>query len=213
VKLLRVLQDRTYEVLGSSTTRQVDVRVVAATNRNLPDMVGRGLFREDLLYRLNLIAIHLPPLRERGGDIARLARQFLGTLASVYRRDRLELASPALRFLETQSWPGNIRQLKQFVERAVLISPDAQVLDVGHLQATAAMEAGVGAAPIADAPTAGAAADNLPVVGSMTIDEIEKAMIEKALRHHQGNLSRVAESLGLSRAALYRRLERYGIPT
>ena len=142
VKLLRVLQDRTYEVLGSSTTRQVDVRVVAATNRNLPDMVGRGLFREDLLYRLNLIAIHLPPLRERGGDIARLARQFLGTLASVYRRDRLELSPPALRFLEAQSWPGNIRQLKQFVERAVLISPDAQVLEVGHLQATAAMEAG-----------------------------------------------------------------------
>ena len=213
VKLLRVLQDRTYEVLGSSTTRQVDVRVVAATNRNLPDMVGRGLFREDLLYRLNLIAIHLPPLRERGGDIARLARQFLGTLASVYRRDRLELSPPALRFLEAQSWPGNIRQLRQFVERAVLISPDAQVLDAGHLQATAAMEAGVGPAPIAEPPAAAIAADNLPVVGSMTMDEIEKAMIEKALRHHQGNLSRVAESLGLSRAALYRRLERYGIPT
>jgi two-component system NtrC family response regulator len=217
VKLLRVLQDRTYEVLGSSNTRQVDVRVVAATNRNLPDMVGRGLFREDLLYRLNLIAIHLPPLRERGGDVARLARQFLGTLASVYRRDRLELAPAALRFLEGQGWPGNIRQLKQWVERAVLISPEAEVLEVGHLQVTAAMESGngaeidraVGAVPPSEMP----AGDNLPVVGSMTIDEIEKAMIEKALRHHQGNLSRVADSLGLSRAALYRRLERYGIPT
>ena len=222
VKLLRVLQDRTYEVLGSSNTRQVDVRVVAATNRNLPDMVGRGLFREDLLYRLNLIAIHLPPLRERGGDIARLARQFLGTLASVYRRDRLELSPAALRFLEGQSWPGNIRQLKQFVERAVLISPDAEVLEVGHLQATAAMEAGADAATVAPVGRGCAdpaiessqpAGDNLPVVGSMTIDEIEKAMIEKALRHHQGNLSRVADSLGLSRAALYRRLERYGIAT
>ena len=216
VKLLRVLQDRTYEVLGSSTTRQVDVRVVSATNRNLADMVGRGLFREDLLYRLNLIAIHLPPLRERGGDIARLARQFLGTLASVYRRDRLELSPAALRFLEGQSWPGNIRQLKQWVERAVLISPDAEVLEVGHLQATAAMESGTGRRSTGGRrapPSEIAAGDNLPVVGSMTIDEIEKAMIEKALRHHQGNLSRVAESLGLSRAALYRRLERYGIPT
>jgi DNA-binding NtrC family response regulator len=217
VKLLRVLQDRSYEVLGSSTTRQVDVRVVSATNRNLPEMVSRGLFREDLLYRLNLIAIHLPPLRERGGDVARLARQFLGTLASVYRRDRLELSPAALRFLEAQSWPGNIRQLKQWVERAVLINPDAQVLEVNDLQATAAMEAGGGERLAAEAaPVAGIAAgsgDNLPVVGSMTMDEIEKAMIEKALRHHQNNLSRVAEALGLSRAALYRRLERYGIPT
>jgi two-component system NtrC family response regulator len=203
VKLLRVLQDRTYEVLGSSVTRQVDVRVVSATNRNLAEMVSRGLFREDLLYRLNLIAIHLPPLRERRGDVALLARQLLGTLASVYRRERLELSAPALRFLEAQSWPGNIRQLKQAIERAVLISPDEPVLEVAHLQAAAAIE---GAAPAVADPL-----DNLPPVGSMTMDELEKAMIEKSLRHHQGNLSRVAESLGLSRAALYRRLEKYGI--
>jgi two-component system NtrC family response regulator len=205
VKLLRVLQDRTYEVLGSSVTRQADLRVVSATNRNLPEMVSRGLFREDLLYRLNLIAIHLPPLRERRGDVALLARQLLGTLASVYRRDRLELSPAALRFLESQSWPGNIRQLKHWIERAVLISPDQSVLEVAHLQATAAMEAGPVVPP--------EPADNLPPVGSMTMDELEKAMIEKSLRHHQGNLSRVAESLGLSRAALYRRLEKYGIST
>jgi two-component system NtrC family response regulator len=203
VKLLRVLQDRTYEVLGSSVTRQVDLRVVSATNRNLAEMVSRGLFREDLLYRLNLIAIHLPPLRERRGDVSLLARQFLGTLASVYRRDRLELSAAALRFLESQSWPGNIRQLKHWIERAVLISPDQSVLEVAHLQATAAMEAG----PVVP-PEPG---DNLPPVGSMTMEELEKAMIEKSLRHHQGILSRVAESLGLSRAALYRRLEKYGI--
>jgi DNA-binding NtrC family response regulator len=205
VKLLRVLQDRTYEVLGSSATRQVDVRVVSATNRNLPEMVSRGLFREDLLYRLNLIAIHLPPLRERRGDVALLARQCLGTLASVYRRERLELSPAALRFLESQSWPGNIRQLKQWVERSVLISPDQPVLEVAHLQATADMEGALGPPPAAPA------GDALPAVGSMTMDEIEKAMIEKSLRHHQGNVSRAADSLGLSRAALYRRLEKYGI--
>jgi two-component system, NtrC family, response regulator len=204
VKLLRVLQDRTYEVLGSSTTRQVDVRVVSATNRNLAEMVGRGQFREDLLYRLNLIAIHLPPLRDRRGDVALLARRCLGTLASVYRRERLELSPAALRFLENQSWPGNVRQLKQWMERAVLMSPDQQVLEVAHLQATAAMET---AAETAQSPSS----DSLPAVGSMTMDELERAMIEKSLRHHHGNVSRVAESLGLSRAALYRRLEKYGI--
>jgi two-component system NtrC family response regulator len=204
VKLLRVLQDRTFEVLGSSVTRQADVRVVAATNRNLADMVSRGQFREDLLYRLNLIAIHLPPLRDRRGDIALLARRFLGTLGSVYRREGLDLSPAALRFLQQQSWPGNIRQLRQWIERAVLISPDRALLEVEHLAATAAMEGG---APVA----AAASGDGLPAVGSMTMDELEKAMIEKSLRHHDGNVSRVAESLGLSRAALYRRLEKYGI--
>jgi two-component system NtrC family response regulator len=203
VKLLRVLQDRTYEVLGSSATRTVDLRVVAATNRNLAELVSRGLFREDLLYRLNLIAIHLPPLRERRGDVALVARRVLGTLASVYRRERLELSPAALRFLESQGWPGNVRQLKQWLERAVLISPDQAVLEIAHLQATAAMEA---------PPEAPRSEDGLPAVGSMTIDEVERAMIEKSLRHHQGNVSRAAESLGLSRAALYRRLEKYGIP-
>ena len=206
VKLLRVLQDRTFEVLGSSVTRQVDVRVVAATNRNLTEMVSRGLFREDLLYRLNLIAVHLPPLRERRSDIGLLARRFVGTLASVYRRERLELSAPALRFLESQSWPGNIRQLKQWVERAVLMNPDQCLLEAEHLQAPAGMEGGAPAPGVARAE-----GDSLPAVGSMTMDEIEKAMIEKSLRHHEGNLSRAAESLGLSRAALYRRLEKYGI--
>jgi two-component system NtrC family response regulator len=206
VKLLRVLQDRSFEVLGSSVTRQVDVRVVAATNRNLPDLVSRGGFREDLLYRLNLIAIHLPPLRERRGDIGLLARRFLGTLASVYRREQLALSPAALRFLEQQSWPGNIRQLKQWIERAVLISPEQALLEAAHLQPSAGM-----ADPGEPQAIADSRGDGLPAVGAMTIDEIEKAMIEKSLRHHEGNLSRVAESLGLSRAALYRRLEKYGI--
>jgi two-component system NtrC family response regulator len=205
VKLLRVLQDRTYEVLGSSVTRSVDVRVVSATNRNLADLVARGQFREDLLYRLNLIAIHLPPLRDRRGDVALIARRVLGTLASVYRRERLELSPAALRFLENQSWPGNVRQLRQWIERAVLINGDETILDVGHLQATAAMEAPPDATPPASS-------DSLPAVGSMTMDELERGMVEKALRHHQGNVSRAAEALGLSRAALYRRLEKYGIP-
>jgi two-component system, NtrC family, response regulator len=198
VKLLRVLQDRTYEPLGSSQPRTVDVRVVSATNRSLAEMVSAGAFREDLLYRLNLIAVQLPPLRERPEDVAVLALRFLEAVAAAHGREGLDLNPAALRFLRAQPWPGNVRQLRQWIERAVLVGPRG-TLEPEHLAAAAEMEGG------------GGARDQLPAVGSMTMDEIERAMIVKSLRHHRGNLSRVAEALGLSRAALYRRLEKYGI--
>jgi two-component system, NtrC family, response regulator len=200
VKLLRVLQDRTYEVLGSSQQRTVDLRVVAATNRSLPDMVRRGEFREDLLYRINLIAVHLPALRERPGDIALLAQRFVQALAQHQGRESLTISPAAVKWLQALPWPGNIRQLKQWIERAALVTP-GQVLDVDDFRATSEME---GAAPRTTH-------DPLPPVGSMTMEEIERAMILKSLRHHGGNVSRVADSLGFSRAALYRRLEKYGI--
>ena len=196
VKMLRVLQDRAYEVLGSSVPRTVDIRVVSATNRNLAERVAQGQFREDLLYRLNLIALHLPPLRERCDDIPVLATRFLNTLGEMYQREGLELEPAALRWLQGQPWPGNVRQLRQVVERAVLVSPRSR-LEVEDLIATVPMEA--------------AEHDRLPPVGSMTMDELERAMIVKSLKHHAGNVSRVAESLGLSRAALYRRFEKYEI--
>ena len=198
VKMLRVLQDRTFEVLGSSQRREVDVRVVSATNRPLADLVARGDFREDLLYRINLIAIHLPPLRERPEDIPVLASRFLHTAAQVYERDPLTLSDAAQRWLQSQPWPGNVRQLRQWVERAVVVGTGDR-LDVQDF-----VEA-------VDAPSRGAASESLPAVGSMTMDEIERAMIVKSLRHHAGNISKVAESLGLSRAALYRRFEKYEI--
>jgi DNA-binding NtrC family response regulator len=200
VKLLRVLQDRTYEVLGSSQQRTVDVRVVAATNRSLPDMVRRGEFREDLLYRINLIAVHLPALRERPGDIALLAQRFVQALAQHQGRESLTISPAAVKWLQGLPWPGNIRQLKQWIERAALVTP-GQVLDVDDFRATSEMEG----ASATQSP------DPLPPVGSMTMEEIERAMILKSLRHHGGNVSRVADSLGVSRAALYRRLEKYGI--
>ena len=199
VKLLRVLQDRSFEVLGSSQRRTVDVRVIAATNRNLGEMVSRGEFREDLLYRINLITLHLPALRDRRDDIPVLARHFLQAVGQVYRRDDVRLSADAMAWLVQQPWPGNVRQLRQSLERTVLVS-DKPVLDRSDFETTAEME------------PREAARDVLPPVGSMTMDELEKAMIVKSLRHHQGNISRVAQALGLSRAALYRRLEKYEIP-
>jgi two-component system NtrC family response regulator len=198
VKMLRVLQDRSYEVLGSSIRRTVDVRVISATNRNLPDVVQRGEFREDLLYRINLIAIHLPPLRERRDDIPILVSRFLQTMSEVYRRDDLAIAPAALRWMQGLEWPGNVRQLRQWIERAVLVS-SRTVLEIDDFRSAADMEA------------PDDRRDTLPAVGSMTMDEIEKAMIVKSLKHHGGNISRVAEALGLSRAALYRRFEKYEI--
>ena len=198
VKLLRVLQDRTYEVLGSSQTRTVDVRVISATNRTLPDLVARGEFREDLLYRINLITLHLPPLRERPDDIPVLASRFVQAVSHSYGRDDLTITPAALGWLRRQPWPGNVRQLRQWIERAALVGTHA-ALDSADFESAVTME------------PRDAARDALPAVGSMTMEEIERAMIVKSMKHHGGNITRVAESLGLSRAALYRRFEKYGI--
>jgi DNA-binding NtrC family response regulator len=199
--MLRVLQDRSYEPLGSSVTRSVDVRVVSATNRDLGALVARGAFREDLLYRLNLIAVHVPPLRERAGDVPALAQHFLAAAAQVYGRASAAIGPKAMRWLQGQAWPGNVRQLKQLVERTLLMT-DRAVLERDDFAAGASMEAPEGREPAPDA---------LPAAGSMTMDAIEKGMIVKCLAHYEGNLSRVAEALGLSRPALYRRLEKHGI--
>jgi two-component system NtrC family response regulator len=198
VKLLRVLQDRTFEILGSSRSRSVDLRVISATNRRLPDLVQRGEFREDLLYRLNLISITLPPLRDRRSDIARLSSHFLRLAAQAYGVEAESITTRAMEWLRSQSWPGNIRQLRQVIERAVLMRGSRE-LDVDDFLA------------VRDGESRPSAPGTLPDAGTMTLDEIEKAMIEKSLRHYDGNVSRAAEALGLSRAALYRRLEKYGL--
>ena len=137
VKLLRVLQDRSFEPLGSSQSQKSDVRVVSATNQPLQDMVDKGSFREDLLYRLNLIAVHLPALRDRRDDISLLVNHFLKSMARIYRRGNLAIDQDALQWLSVQDWPGNVRQLKQTVERAVLVSRNP-VLSLGDFQSTPA---------------------------------------------------------------------------
>jgi DNA-binding NtrC family response regulator len=197
VKLLRVLQDFTFEVLGSSRTRAVDVRVISATNHDLSDLVGQGQFREDLLYRLNLITIRLPPLSQRMEDIPLLVEHFLRRASVRYKRPPASISEEALDWLQQLNWPGNVRQLSQLVERTVLIC-DKPELEVGDLRYSFEMETM-------------AARDRLPEVGSMSLDEMEKAMIVRALEYHDGHISRAAKSLGLSRPAIYRRMEKYGI--
>lgn len=195
VKMLRVLQDRQFEPLGSSQSIKVDVRVVSATNRDLEAMVAEGGFREDLLYRLNLITLRLPPLRERRGDIPLLARRFLREVAQSYGRSLHDIDEATLAWLQNLDWPGNIRQLRQAVERAVLMA-SGEVLLREHFQ-----EGGRHDEPV----------DQLPAVGEMTLDEMEEAMVRKCMDFYGGNISKVARALGLSRAALYRRLEKHGI--
>lgn len=202
VKLLRVLQDRTFEPLGSDTTHKLDLRVICATNRDLRLAVAEGAFREDLLYRINLITLNLPALSERPADIPLLAGHFLARAAAAFgKSDEPRQITPEARaWLTQQAWPGNVRQLEQFLARAVLMAGTTS-LDLATCNRIAAMDA---------TETEGAA---IPAVGAMTVDEVEKAMIERSLRHHEGNISKAAESLGLSRAALYRRLEKYRIST
>ena len=190
-KLLRVLETGEVERVGSSRTQHVDVRVLSATNADLPAEVEAGRFREDLLYRLNTVPIHIPPLRERREDIPLLANHFLGRYCQRYRKHLKGFEGAALRALESHPWPGNVRELTHVVERAVLMAGGERVTvaDLG-LQVTG---------------------ESSPTLEEMSLEEVEKALVTKAMRRHGGNVSRAAETLGLSRSALYRRLEKYGL--
>jgi len=199
VKLLRVLQDRTYEVLGSSRTKTVDTRVVCATNKNLAEMVASGNFREDLLYRINLITIHLPALRERASDIPLLVDFFIKNMKEIYSRPDLFVAPSAMRWLQQLPLPGNIRQLKNLVERTVLISSTNE-LQIDDFQSQLNMS------PLKSNKV------NLPGVGTMTLDQMEAEMVKQAMNFHKNRITKAAASLGITRNALYRRLEKHQIP-
>jgi DNA-binding NtrC family response regulator len=199
VKLLRVLQDRTYEVLGSSRTKTVDVRVVCATNKNLNEMVNKGTFREDLLYRINLITVYLPALRERPKDIPLLVNFFIDNLKEIYNRPKLSVAGSAMKWLQQLPLPGNIRQLKNLVERSILVSKNDE-LSIDDFRSQLELS------PVKKGNM------QLPGVGTLTLEEVEVEMIKRAMDHHKNKISRAAASLGLTRSALYRRLDKYQIP-
>ncbi len=199
VKLLRVLQDRTYEVLGSSRSKTVDTRVVCATNKNLPEMVGSGTFREDLLYRINLITIHLPSLRERKGDIPLLVNFFIDNLKEIYNRPYLSVSAAAMKWLQQLELPGNIRQLKNLVERSILVSRNNE-LGIEDFKTQLEIS------PVKKQSV------QLPGVGSITLEEMEIEMVKRAMNFHHNKITKAAASLGITRNALYRRLEKYQIP-
>jgi DNA-binding NtrC family response regulator len=189
-KLLRVLEIGSFERLGSSKTRQADVRILSATNADLAGDVAAGRFRQDLLYRLNTIEIHLPPLRDRQADIPLLADQFLRQYAQRYRKALDGFEEPAMQVLLNHRWPGNIRELDHAVERAVLMARDkvVRVADLGLNQER-------GTAVHLD---------------DLSLEEVEHHLIKKALMRYEGNVSQAAEALGLSRGALYRRMQKLG---
>jgi DNA-binding NtrC family response regulator len=191
-KLLRTLETGELERVGSSKTTTVDVRILSATNADLRAEAAEGRFREDLLFRLNTVEIRLPPLRDRPEDIPLLAHHFLGRYVEKYGKDLSGFDHAAMEALKRHSWPGNVRELTHSVERAVLMA-DGDAIRADHLGL--ASEAGSGAACLED----------------MSLDEVEKILVEKALRRFEGNVSKAAEALGLSRGALYRRLEKHGL--
>jgi len=191
VKMLRVLQEQCFEPLGSSRTKRVDVRVVCATNADLPAMVAAKTFREDLFYRINLVTLHMPSLRERRSDLPALARHF----AAEFSRKNpalptAEFEQSALEYLATLKYPGNIREFKNLIERAILMSGHTLLTNDDFRLSNAA---GGTAAP------------------SDTLEGIERRRVADAIADAGGNISRAAAALGISRAALYRKIEKYGI--
>src|SRR5438309_4291953 len=190
-KLLRVLESREMERVGSSRSKSIDVRVISATNINLQAACESGQFREDLLFRLNTVELHLPPLRERKEDIPALATHFLSQYATRYRRQVKGFDPAALQVLLQYAWPGNVRELEHTLERAVLMCRADQI-QPGDLGLNSQRSQ----------------AHNLE---ELSLETVESILIRKALQRFQGNVSQAAEALGLSRGALYRRMEKYGL--
>jgi len=190
-KLLRVIESGEIERVGSSRTKHVDVRVISATNADLQAACNSGQFREDLLFRLNTVEVHLPALRDRREDLPALTGHFLSHFASRYRRQIKGIDPSALRVLLQYSWPGNVRELEHAMERAVLMCRSDQI-QPGDL--------GIGMQR--------SQAQNLE---DLSLEAVESILIRKALQRFQGNVSQAAEALGLSRGALYRRMEKYGL--
>ena len=191
-KLLRVLETREVQRVGSTRSRKVDVRVLSATNADIEGAIANGEFREDLLYRLNTVEIHLPPLRERPEDLEALAVRFLAREAMRYGKGLEGFETEAMEALRRHPWPGNVRELQHAVERAVLVATGTRVgsADLGLR-------------------TAG---DRQLRFETLTLAQAERTLVGKALDRHGGNVTRAAHDLGLSRAALYRKMQRHGLP-
>ena len=204
IKLLRVLSERTLERVGSNTPIKVDVRVIAATNKNLREMVDRGAFREDLFFRLNVVKIEMPPLRTRREDIVLLANAFLQEFAKENDRPVKPLTDAALKLLVDYAWPGNVRELRTAIEHGVVMSND-DVIDTRHLPRFLLSQAPV-------APYAPASAKNsLDGATELNLHALETNAIRAALATAKENRTHAAELLGVSRRTLQRKLKELGL--
>lgn len=190
-KLLSALQSRQVTRVGSNQSMAVDIRLICATNMPLPKMVLEGTFRQDLLYRINTVEIHVPPLGDRVEDIPLLADHYLNYYAKKYHKPVNTIAPEAMDKLKRYAWPGNIRELQHAIERAVIMTDSASLQETDFLLSRS-LSSG-------------------PPANTLNLDEVEKAAITKALQMHNGNISKAADELGLTRASLYRRMEKYGL--
>jgi len=202
-KLLRFLEEKTFRRVGGTADVHVDVRVVAATNRQLEDAVRDGKFRDDLYYRLNVLRVEIPPLRDRGGDIALLAQHFVQSFAKEFRRKVPTLSADTVRCLEVYGWPGNVRELRNLIERAVLLADD------GALQPSDFATIG-GAGGEAKGDGQGAAAFALPAEG-VTLEDVERSLVIQALARAGGNQTKAAALLGMHRDQIRYRIEKFGL--
>ncbi len=190
-KLLSALQSRQVTRVGSNQAVEVDIRLICATNMPLAQMVSEGKFRQDLLYRINTVEIMIPPLSDRIDDIPMLANHFLNFYGKKYRKEILSISPEAMNKLKKYPWPGNVRELQHAIERAVIMADSATLQESDFLFSRKGTDA--------------IAADTL------NLDEVEKSAVVKAIQLHNGNISKAAEELGLTRASLYRRMEKYGL--
>jgi DNA-binding NtrC family response regulator len=195
-KLLAVLQNRQVVPVGSNKSTPIDIRLICATNLNIHQAVAEGNFRQDLLYRINTVELYLPPLRERTGDLPLLAKHFLQKYAKKYHRVAPKLSDSALKFLEKYPFPGNVRELEHALERAMIMS-DSDTLQEADFHFLTTHK--------------NPAISIQLKTNSLNLDEIEKDMIQKVVEKHNGNISKAAKELGLTRASLYRRLEKFGL--
>jgi len=197
-KVLRALEEQRFEPVGAHDTVQVDVRVIAATNKNLENEIERGNFREDLFYRLNVIPFHVPPLRDRSEDIPLLADYFLREFTRAYGRKPKELTSAAYQVLQEHHWPGNVRELRNLIERIVILNPQVRV-DARHIPL-----------PVARKNASARPMDNFASLHEVR-EAVEREYILKKLEETGGNVTRTAELLGLERSNLYRKMKALGI--
>lgn len=190
-KLLSALQSRKVTRVGSNNAVDVDIRLICATNMPIEQMVKEGKFRQDLLYRINTVEVHIPPLADRVDDIVMLANHFLDHYSKKYRKEVLSIAQDAITKLKKYAWPGNVRELQHSIERAVIMADSATLQETDFLFSRKS--------------------DSSVGIDTLNLDEVEKAAVVKGLQLHNGNISKAADELGLTRASLYRRMEKYGL--